>query len=133
MGPSTRTGRLSAAGHAVGQPVYIERFRGDMRSLEEPVRMCVGCRDREVRSVLLRVVAGEVDGAWSVVPDPRRVLSGRGASLHLDPGCLGLAERRRAFPRALRRSGPLDLVALREYVAANGRPREAEARIPGES
>ncbi len=38
--------------------------------------------------------------------------------MHPDPHCLALAERRKAFPRALRRSGPLDVAAVREYVAA---------------
>jgi hypothetical protein len=67
------------------------------------------------------VVAAEVDGVWAVVPDPRRRHAGRGAWVHPDRACLDLAERRRAFARALRRSGPLDLSALREFVAAAGR------------
>jgi predicted RNA-binding protein YlxR (DUF448 family) len=41
------------------------------------------------------------------------VLPGRGAHLHRDPACLELAERRRAFPRALRVTGPLDPDAVR--------------------
>ena len=52
-----------------------------------------------------------------VVPDPRRRAPGRGASLHRDPGCVALAERRRSFARALRVSGPFDLTAVREYVS----------------
>jgi len=67
------------------------------------------------------VVAAGDDGFWAVVPDPRHRLPGRGASLHPDPACLALAERRRAFPRALRRSGVPDLTPVREYVAAAGR------------
>ncbi|NLT54485.1 MAG: YlxR family protein [Actinomycetales bacterium] len=101
------------------------------------MRTCVGCRERAARSVLLRVAAVEVDGVWCVVPDPGHGLAGRGASLHLDPACLGLAERRRAFPRALRLSGPLDLTALREFVASAGCPRSdpraAEGGSPGGS
>ena len=86
-----------------------------------PVRMraertCVGCRGRAPTTDLLRVVAAEVDGIWSVVPDPLRRLPGRGASLHPVPECLALAERRRAFPRALRREGPLELSPLRTAV-----------------
>jgi predicted RNA-binding protein YlxR (DUF448 family) len=65
------------------------------------------------------VVAAEVDGVWSVVPDPDRRLPGRGASLHPASRCLDLAERRRAFVRALRRDGPLDTAALREHVAGS--------------
>ena len=36
--------------------------------------------------------------------------------MHLDVGCLALAERRRAFLRAFRVRGPLDLTVLREHV-----------------
>jgi len=51
-----------------------------------------------------------------LVPDPRGRLPGRGAFLHLDLDCLDLAERRRAFPRALRLAGAPDADALRAYV-----------------
>ena len=105
---------LSEAGHAIRQPAHAAG------PVTGPVRTCVGCRHRDDRSVLLRVVAAEVDGVWSVVPDPRHRRIGRGASLHPTPACLDLAERRRAFPRALRRSGPLDTAPVREYVAAAG-------------
>ena len=81
--------------------------------------MCVGCRSRATKSDLLRIVV--VEGAC--VPDPRGRLPGRGASLHPTPGCLDLAERRRAFPRAFRVPGPLDTRLVRRYVeelAASG-------------
>jgi predicted RNA-binding protein YlxR (DUF448 family) len=61
---------------------------------------------------LLRVVA--MDGR--VVVDERRRLPGRGAWLHPGPDCLARAERRRAFPRALKVPGALDVRGLREYV-----------------
>ncbi|MFW6092257.1 MAG: YlxR family protein [Actinomycetota bacterium] len=90
-----------------------------------PTRTCVGCRLRTDKSDLLRVVAvrcgaesERISGrTWCVVPDPRGRLPGRGAYLHPDPGCLSLAERRRAFPRALRLPGPLDTTALRRWFA----------------
>jgi uncharacterized protein len=83
------------------------------------MRTCVGCRSRAEKSDLLRVVAVEA-GAGStsarrLVPDPRGRLPGRGAYLHRDRGCLELAERRRAFPRALRLIGTLDTGALRQW------------------
>lgn len=84
--------------------------------MREPVRMCVGCRERAAKSDLLRVVAVGSDGHSAVVPDVRGQLPGRGAWLHLDRGCLELAERRRALPRALRVGGPLDTDALRRHV-----------------
>ena len=77
-----------------------------------PERTCVGCRERAAKSDLLRTV--EIEGAC--VPDPRGTLPGRGAYVHPDPVCLDQAVRRRAFPRALRVPGPLDIKALRRYV-----------------
>jgi len=50
------------------------------------------------------------------VPDVRGTLPGRGAYVHPASACLDLAVRRRAFPRALRVPGPLDINALRGYV-----------------
>ncbi|TFV43573.1 YlxR family protein [Blastococcus sp. TF02A-35] len=72
----------------------------------------MGCRKRATVDDLLRivVVAGEL------VPDPRRVLPGRGASLHPTAECLRAAERRRAFGRALRTSAPVEVGPLREHV-----------------
>lgn len=81
-----------------------------------PVRTCVGCRERAATSVLVRVLALEVDGVLSVVPCRRGSLPGRGASLHPTLGCLALAERRRAIGRALRRPGPLDTRRLRAQI-----------------
>jgi hypothetical protein len=85
---------------------------------------------------LLRVVvvAGEV------VPDPRRRLSGRGAWLHPRADCLRAAERRRAFPRALRVPGPLGVERVRAHlertagedadVGATHVPQDKEAGRP---
>jgi predicted RNA-binding protein YlxR (DUF448 family) len=86
------------------------RLRRERRA--EPVRTCVGCRTRAAASGLLRVVA--VDG--TVVPDPRRRHPGRGAWVHPVVGCLRLAERRRAFPRALRSAGALDTAAVYAFL-----------------
>jgi len=69
----------------------------------------------------MRIVAIEcgADGqspTVSVVPDPARRQPGRGAHLHPDPACLVLAERRRAFGRALRLAGVLDTGPLTEAI-----------------
>lgn len=69
-------------------------------------------------SVLLRIVAGDA----GLIPDPAHRFTGRGAWIHPDPGCLSDAERRRAFPRALRQSGPLDSTMVREYLGAGFEP-----------
>ena len=80
--------------------------------MSTPVRTCVGCRQRAAAGELLRVVAA--DGA--VVPDPTRRIPGRGAHLHPVVTCLDLAEKRRAFPRALRVAAPLDVSAVRTHL-----------------
>jgi predicted RNA-binding protein YlxR (DUF448 family) len=77
-----------------------------------PVRTCVGCRKKTSVDDLLRVVVV----AGTLVPDPRRILPGRGASLHPTAECLRAAERRRAFQRALRSSVPVEAGPLREHV-----------------
>jgi predicted RNA-binding protein YlxR (DUF448 family) len=85
--------------------------------LAAPVRTCVGCRQRATATELLRVVAVEQDaGQFSVLPDPARRAPGRGAYIHPAPACLALAERRRAFGRALRATGVLDTGRLSEAI-----------------
>ena len=73
----------------------------------------MGCRERGLAADLLRVVArkSEADG-YELLPDPRRRLPGRGAWLHPASSCLAVAEKRRAFGRALRVSGFLDISAV---------------------
>jgi predicted RNA-binding protein YlxR (DUF448 family) len=61
---------------------------------------------------LLRVAV--VDG--ELVLDLRRRIGGRGAWIHPDPDCLTRAERRRAFARALRVPGPLDVAEVRREL-----------------
>lgn len=69
-----------------------------------------------MKSDLLRVVAYGDGPAWSVLPDEHASRPGRGAHLHPVLACLDQAERRRAFPRALRRSGAADTSALRSWI-----------------
>ena len=66
------------------------------------------------KSELLRLAV--VDGC--LTPDPAGRAPGRGAHLHPDLDCLELAVRRRAFARALRLPGPLDVSVLREFLEA---------------
>jgi predicted RNA-binding protein YlxR (DUF448 family) len=89
-------------------------------SIEGPVRTCVGCRARDAKPALLRVVV--IDGVLTV--DPAGRLPGRGASVHPDPACVDLADRRRAFPRALRVEGPLDVEPLRKHLQTRPPNRE---------
>ncbi|HZL02946.1 MAG TPA: YlxR family protein [Cellulomonas sp.] len=83
-----------------------------------PVRTCVGCRLTDQRSVLLRIIVStDTAGTPALVVDAGRCMPGRGAWLHPDRHCLELAERRRAFPRALRHAGPLDVAAVEACLA----------------
>ena len=65
---------------------------------------------------------------WFVVPDPNGSAPGRGAHLHPTPECLALAERKRAFARALRHDagvrGALSLDRLREHLAVTDGERD---------
>ena len=121
----SRRARLGEAGPRVRLPERGADGRDAARTpvpvRSGPVRTCVGCRERGQRSDLVRIVqvaGGEGDLA---VLDGAASLPGRGAWLHADLHCLELAERRRAFPRALR-AGPLDTASVR---------RDLEAQVAG--
>ncbi|WP_134738675.1 YlxR family protein [Nocardioides sp. 503] len=89
----------------------------------EPVRTCVGCRQRAAKRELLRVTAGsDAHGLTAVVPDPTATAPGRGAHLHPTTECYELAVRRRAFARALRHEGALSTAAVEEYLASRAAP-----------
>jgi len=91
------------------------------------IRTCVGCRVREAKSDLLRLVVVGGD----IVPDPQGRLPGRGAYLHPSQECFELAQRRRALPRALRQPAPLGAGPLEDYLA--GRCGTGPHGLPGES
>ena len=78
----------------------------------EPERTCIGCRNRDLQSRMVRMVriGDEIVDATT----PR--LPGRGAYLHV--GCLGVAEKRQALRRAF---GPSALLAgsLRARLSQN--------------
>ena len=80
---------------------------------KKPIRTCVGCKARAAKSSLLRlVVAGD-----GIVPDPQARQPGRGAYLHPSLECFELAQRRRAFSRALRAPGSLSTATLASYLS----------------
>ncbi|MDN5854918.1 MAG: YlxR family protein [Actinomycetia bacterium] len=95
--------------------------------MNEPERTCVGCRNRSAADDLLRVVVV----AGVLTPDPRRRFPGRGAWLHRDPECLHRAERRSAFPRALRVPGKLDTAAVRAHLHRAGTEKSGVRDTPG--
>ncbi|MEJ7636180.1 YlxR family protein [Aeromicrobium sp.] len=88
--------------------------------LDEVVRTCIGCRQRADKTNLVRVVAVQESTTSVVTPDPRGTLPGRGAHLHPTHRCLDLATRRKAFGRALRIEGPLDLSAVVALMEESG-------------
>ena len=65
----------------------------------EPVRTCVGCRGEAGKAGLIRVVRRPEGGA---AIDRTGSAAGRGAYVHPDAACVGLARKRRALDRALR-------------------------------
>jgi predicted RNA-binding protein YlxR (DUF448 family) len=84
----------------------------------QPVRTCVGCKARVAKSSLLRlVVTGD-----GIVPDPQARQPGRGAYLHLSLACFELAQRRRAFSRALRAQGSPSTAPLASYISRADSP-----------
>jgi len=104
---------------ATGTTVAVDHPGDDTRAVPVavPLRTCVGCRSTDLRSILLRtVIRTDAAGVPALVVDDDRCLPGRGAWLHPDPGCLELAERRRAFSRALRCAGALDVQAVRRHL-----------------
>lgn len=88
-----------------------------------PRRTCIGCRRRTHPDDLVRVVRTP-EGGLAV----GRALPGRGAWLCPDPACAALADRRRAWARALR--GPVAPGATAVVAAALGRAPDAAGERP---
>lgn len=78
----------------------------------DAIRTCVGCRQRDKRVAMLRVVC--VNG--QVVIDWQRNTAGRGSHVHNRAECLKQALTRQAFARALRVSPGVDTTPIREQV-----------------
>ena len=79
-----------------------------------PVRTCIGCRSREEKVRLIRIVLR--DGGVAV--DVRQREPGRGAYLHPRPECLEQALKRRNLGRALRSEidGQQAAVTIRQFL-----------------
>jgi predicted RNA-binding protein YlxR (DUF448 family) len=79
-----------------------------------PVRTCIGCRTREEKARLLRIIARDGD----VAVDYRQIEPGRGAYLHPRPECLERALKRRSLGRALRSEidGQRAAVTIRQFL-----------------
>ncbi|PFG42777.1 hypothetical protein ATJ88_1448 [Isoptericola jiangsuensis] len=114
----SRRARLTGTGSRTLDSV---RSRTSLPSETGPVRTCVGCRARDLRSELLRLVLPTSGDLSVVAVDVRGILPGRGAWIHPDLACLDLAERRRAVPRALRAEGPTSLTTVRDHLEGQDR------------
>jgi predicted RNA-binding protein YlxR (DUF448 family) len=81
-----------------------------------PVRTCIGCRSREEKVLLIRIVAR----GTGVAVDVRQREPGRGAYLHPRPECLEQALKRRSLGRALRSAidGQQAAVTIRQFLGA---------------
>ena len=90
-----------------------------------PMRTCIGCRAVEPSVHLIRVVVESSSLRSSqngvVGPVAARVdrfggLPGRGCWIHPQQSCLDMAGKRRAFSRALRTQGEINLSDVQAYV-----------------
>jgi predicted RNA-binding protein YlxR (DUF448 family) len=90
----------------------------------EPVRTCVGCRQRGGKRELVRVVRTP-EGPIAV--DQTGRAAGRGAYLHPDQACLQRAARAGSLARALRTSlDPAETARLMQDVSATGMTKETK-------
>jgi predicted RNA-binding protein YlxR (DUF448 family) len=81
-----------------------------------PVRTCIGCRSREEKVRLIRIVPRN----GGVTVDVRQREPGRGAYLHPRSECLEQALKRRSLGRALRSEidGQQAAVTIRQFLGA---------------
>lgn len=77
-----------------------------------PMRTCLGCREQEPQTKLIRVVL--LDG--KVVFDQTKTATGRGAYLHQNPECISSATSKRLFNRAFKVSGNLKVTLTIEEL-----------------
>ncbi|KAA8746820.1 DUF448 domain-containing protein [Corynebacterium tuscaniense] len=87
-----------------------------MSKKHEPVRMCIATRRLQPATKLLRVVVDPADPT-RIIPDPKRIMPGRGAWITPTLVACEQAESRRAFGRALRVSAKVDTSHVRKYIA----------------
>lgn len=85
-----------------------------MAIAHQPIRTCIGCRARDARAAMLRVVAR--NGELRL--DREKRLEGRGAYLHARQVCVDAFARRGGFVRSLK------------CVVAKGQRESFRARFP---
>ncbi len=95
-------------------------------------RTCIATRAKLPEGRLLRMVARRDGDATRVVPDPRRRMSGRGAWITPTLEAWAVADKRRAFGRALKVSANADANPVREYLETLGAHADAAPCGPGD-
>jgi predicted RNA-binding protein YlxR (DUF448 family) len=76
------------------------------------VRTCIGCRSRDERDLLTRVVLVGNE----VVVDSSATAPGRGAWVHPTADCVNSAVSRGGLSRSFRRSGPFETGGLVAHI-----------------
>ena len=94
----------------IGAP---EGLDSEVRGMTGPIRTCVGCRQATIKADLFRIALV----GTTAVPDPAGSASGRGVYVHQNPDCFERAVRKRAFARAFRTQGALDVEMVRKFLA----------------
>lgn len=85
----------------------------------EPLRTCLGCRERAPQGSLVRLVrVGD-----AIVDATRPRLAGRGGYLHPGSACLALAVQRRALERAFGKAATLSAELTTRLQPAVGTAR----------
>ncbi len=102
-------------------PTFVERER-----------TCIATRTRMPEGNLLRMVARPDGDVTRVVPDPRRRMSGRGAWITPTLEAWAVADKRRAFGRALKVSANADAYPVREYLESLGAQADTAPRGLGD-
>lgn len=77
------------------------------------MRTCIGCRQRELQTKLIRVVLS--DG--KALLDQTKTAPGRGAYLHQDSDCINTAVTRKMLARALKAPSNLDVTDVFEQIS----------------
>ena len=108
------------------------RFRETQLKMRNhtPTRTCIATRRALPATQLLRIVV-DPDNPSRIVADPARALPGRGAWITPTLEAYELAERKRAFRRALRVSTQVDISHVRQYIAETDRTVAAQREDKG--
>ena len=69
------------------------------------IRTCVGCNKKDEKNKLIRIIQKNGD----LIIDHKNLLGSRGANLHQSLECLNWAIKTKAFHKALKLSGALNL------------------------